>query len=173
MLDRLILAVAVSVGIACPGHAAVVSANVPCGPGADDNLTLWIEATSGTCNQTIAGVFECWESEDDYVKASCLDGCVETRIDIGSQSIAGCWQGPNPPGLQNPNHTVWCKENGQKFDLKGVPGDKCVTEKDSNGVVTGGKCSQIGEGNQEQISAQASCSTGCGESKPPGDCTQR
>lgn len=172
MIKRMRAALGLSLMFSGVSMATVITANVPCGPGTSDDLTLWIEADSGSCSQTSPGVYECWETSNDHVRASCTIGCEEVRIDTGSTSVAGCWQGPNSPGTSSPNHTVTCP-NGNTFDLKGVAGDTCKTLKSAHGVVVGGKCSRVGRNGQEKISASTSCGTGCVESTPPGDCIQR
>ncbi len=139
--------------------------------GVSDKVWIWIDTETGTCAQTGGDVWECQESGGDYARASCEIGC--ERVEI--ENLAGCFRGAvgDSPPVAIPNHTVACG-NGRMFDLEGKPGDKCVTETNIDGSVKGGMCSQRNpETGAEEISSKADCNTGCQESSPPGDCTER
>jgi hypothetical protein len=147
--------------------ASSIVAHLNCGAGSGDDLTLWLEGTTGTCSEISSGLYECWENGSDYAKASCSTGCEEVRIG----NIAGCWQGPGVPNYAHTNFTVNCP-NGAKFDLKGLDGDTCEKEVNPAGVTTGGNCSKAING-ATSVSTSVDCSTGCEVSTPPADCTAR
>ena len=165
-----VLVMGAMLAVSALGAAAAISKTMPCGSGPDDDLTLWMQGALEDCKQT-DDEFRCGKTNRDYVKASCAEGCDEVRIGLPSGSVAGCWRGPNPPNGDRPNFTFSCAA-GTTFDLSGIQGDRCVSQRGSGGAVTGAICSQVRNG-QKHTSALASCETGCELSTPPGDCTQR